>query len=225
MKQYAFTLIAMLVLLVSCSKPKPDTTPLHPSEPAVVPTSEEEITHLVETMVATGERDKAFTAEFMSLMNEASHLVAGNRDSVAYTPFNWPAGSVIEQVNISADSVTVDMAASACAYTLVMRHSSGRWCVDDVRWPGNAAPRDTERHSAQNYIDDAVNQLTTADAGYIVSSRIEPLVDYCKMHPDSAQWAVVDVQTAQNYLKQNRGYDQRLEQRILMVLGTLKNIK
>lgn len=240
MKRIIFPIFALLVLLSACKdKTPPSTTPLHPSETGIVPTNEDEMTNLVHAMTDNDEWHLFMTEGLLSLMDEASHLTLANRDSVAYTPFNWNCkihaneaqehNNAIEKVNIGEDSVTIDMlytdAANKIAYTLVMRYTKGHWCIDDIKWTGKEAPADTERHIAQAYIDDAVNQLTTTDAGFMVANRIKPIADACKNNPSLAENAIKDIETAHNYLKQNRGYTPELEQDIAEVLQEIKAIK
>lgn len=249
MKKYIFALISLAILLTACGdKAKPSTTPLHPSQPGIVPTTEDEIHNLVTSMTGSTEWDRLLSAEFLSVMNEAQYLVMGNSNGECYEPFDWTcktkAGGTqgytneIKQVNISDDSVTVDMAYVDAKhnkpYTLVMKHEKGHWCIDDVRWTGQEPPFDTERHIAGAYADDAINNLTTGDAGYIIATRLDALVpddgdmtsgNPYETHPQAIDYSIKCIETAHNFLKKNRGYNANLEQKVLTTLQHIKNMK
>lgn len=227
MKVYFFTILAALVLLTACGKaPKPSTTPLHHSEPAIVPTNEDEMRNLVLSMVDAENKDEFLSNEFRSLLVEAQHLVAGNRDSIPYTAFDWTCNDGIDAVNITQDSVTVDISCAGAGarknYTLVMRHEHGKWCIDDILWQGLDTTIDTERHAAQAYIDDAINYLTSSDANYIVDNRLTMMVKHCQSHPEDKPMVALNIETAHNFLKQNRGYTPELEMKILTLLQKVK---
>ena len=236
MKQYILSIVAIAALLASCSKPAPSTTPLHPAEDYIVPTTQDEMQHLAEAMTASDDWGKFMSSELLSLMDEATHLTMGNCDSVAYVPFDWTCRAQgdnytndIDSIYIGTDSVNIAMlhtvGAQHTPFTLVMKHIHGKWCVDDIKWQGKASPADTERHLAQDYIDNAVNWLSTSDAGYIVDSRIKPLATRVKQQPELKDQLVKDIETVHNYIKQNRGYDSRLEQIIALTLQDIKNQK
>lgn len=231
MKHYIFSILAVITLLSSCGNSTPSTTPVHPAEPSIVPTTDDEMRNLVTAMTASNEWDKIMSKDFLSIMDEARHMTLGNRDNLAYDSFDWTCHTqnddythAIDSIHIGTDSVNVDMtytdASHQIAYTLVMKHERGKWCIDDVKWAGKDAPADTERHMAQAAIDDAANYLTSCDANFIVESRILPLAREAgtAQAPELAK----SIETVRNYLKQNRGYTPEHEQQIANVVQQLK---
>lgn len=249
MKKYILTLTAVMALLTACGdKPKPSTTPLHPAQPGIVATTDDEIRSLVTSMTGSTEWSKFLTADFLSMMDEARHLVMGNEGGETYVPFDWTCKTLasndgnyrneIEQINISSDSVTVDMkfidSRHNKPYTLVLKHEKGHWCIDDVRWPDQQPPFDTERHTAGAYADDAITNLTTGDAAYIIATRLDALVPDAgdltsdnpyETHPEALDFSIKCIETAHNFLKKNRGYTPQCEQKVLATLQRIKNMK
>lgn len=249
MKIYILVLAALAALLTSCGdKPKPSTTPLHPSQNGIVATTDDEMRSLVTSMTGSTEWSKLLSSEFYSIMDEARYLVMGNSGGESYVPFDWTCKTLasgtgtyrneIVQVNISNDSVSVDMryidGRHNKPYTMVMKHENGHWCIDDIRWPGQQPPYDTERHAAGAYADDAISNLTTGDAAYIIASRLDALVPDAgditpgnpyETHPEAIDYSIKCIETAHNFLKKNRGYTTDCEQKILSTLQHIKNMK
>lgn len=241
MKKFCLALCAVTILLSACShNSKPSTTPLHPSHPAVVPVSEDEMHGIITAMTTSTDWQSIVSADLLSLMNEAQYLVMGNATGETYSPFDWSchtlaSGSAnysnnIKKINITDHSVTVDMmhvGGTHCKpYTLVMKHEKGHWCIDDIYWTEQQPPRDTERHHVSAYSDDAITNLTTGDAAYIVATRLDVFVpEPAYVTPEGIDYSIKCVETAHNFLKKNRGYSTELEGKILSTLQHLNNLK
>lgn len=247
MKHILYTILAAATLLASCSKPKPSTTPLHPSQPAIVATTDDEIRNLVTAMTGSDDWTRIMSADLLSLMDEAEHLAIGITDGSSYTAFDWNCkthnngsqqhSNDIVAINITQDSVTVDMKYTDqrhnIDYTLVMKHENGRWCIDDIQWPEQTPPLDTERHIAGAIADDAINNLTTGDVDFLIGTNMNALIpdegnindNPYETHPQAIEYAIKCIETAHNYLKQNRNYTTQHEQQILTTLQHLKQMK
>ncbi len=244
MKKMTMAFTAMLILLSGCGKSKPSTTPLHPSQPSIVAVGADEMRELVTSMTGSEDWEMNLSVDFYTLMDEAQHLVMGNASGDIYTPFDWRCktrgsseGNYVNEVgaiNISQDSVTVAMTyrdgTQSKGYSLVMKHENGRWCIDDVLWGGE----ESERQAAEVYATDAINHLSSGDAGKILDTSLGGMLpddgnrtpdNPYASHPQSLDYSIKCIETAYNYLKQNRSFTPALEQRLLTSLQTLKNKK
>lgn len=247
MKHIIVITTMVLALLSSCAdKPKPSTTPLHPSQPTVIATTPEQMRDVVTQLMSTDSLREIMSEDLYSLTTEAQHLIVGNANGEPYIPFSWnmrqlnsPQGNnEILQVNVGSDSVTVEMEhkgpSGITPYTLVMRYENHHWCVDDILWTDKTSPADSERHAISNYSADAIAYLTGGDAHYIVEANLLPIVpDFSneetaslyRMHPGAIDDAILTIETAQHFLKQNRGYTDELDHRISNILQDLRSQK
>lgn len=227
---------AACLSLASCGEAsKPSTTPVHTAEPSIVATTEDEMRNVVADMLAVTDASASMTQGLRQVTDEAAHLVIGNPDGVRYVPFDWYGrqlsddsqehSNTVGKVHVSKDSVNIEMNYSDAThnfpYVMVMKHEQGKWLIDDIIFPGAEAPKDTERHAAGAYADAAINNLTSGDAPYTVQARIVPLAEACRNNPAATPQAVKDIETAHNFIKQARGYDEKLEETIQATLKAL----
>ncbi len=245
MKKMILALVGLVMVMTGCGeKKKPSTTPLHPSQPGIVATTDDEMRELVTSMTGSDDWKMILSSNFYSVMDEAQHLVMGNKEGDVYTPWDWScktrgasAGNythAVGSIAIGQDSVTVAMtyrdATQSKGYTLVMKHENGRWCVDDVVW----ATGDSERRAAEAYATDAINNLSTGDASYLLDTRLDGMVPDAgslsssnpyETHFQALDYSIKCIETAHHYLKQNRSFTPALEKRLLTTLQSLKNRK
>lgn len=232
-------------LVVSCGDSAKNSVPVSNQAKRVVATTEQEIFDVVTALMGSNELSSFMSKELASMSSEASLLQVGNASGDVFVPFDWnvktlpdasqPGRNVVDDIIISSDSVNVAMTHTGkngtTHYVLVMIYEDGRWCVDDVLWPGKPAPADTERHVVSSYSSDAIDNLTGGDAAYIVEAQLLPVLPdvstdegraYCNAHPEVLERSRLVVETARHYLKQNRSYTEAVDARVSAALSGLE---
>lgn len=242
---YSIIALGLASMVASCTG-NGNTITVKPGEPTIVPTTEQEIYDVVTSLMASDSMPQYMSADLASLSAEARDLIAGNAEGNPYVPFDWnvktlpdashPGQNNIDEITVTPDSVTVTMTHRGknglTSYVLIMRHEKGRWLIDDVRWPGQQPPFDTERHALSAYMTDAIDNLTGGDANYIVETRIVPLMPdysndesaaYYDAHPQAVERVRAVILTAKHYLEQNRSYTTPIADRLNSMLATIDN--